>query len=137
MEIMLPSVLESIMRQPARPFSEGIAHPFSPTAIRLTTETRLLSVLESIIEVGNLSLKGCVGVSQLRTKLTTEIMLLSVLESIMRQPARPFSEGIAHPFSPTVIRLTTETRLLSVLESIIEVGNLSLKGCVGVKPTVN
>ncbi|MDR1269564.1 MAG: hypothetical protein LBK82_08570 [Planctomycetaceae bacterium] len=27
-------------------------------------------------------------------------MLLSVLESVMSQPARPFSEGIAHPFSP-------------------------------------
>ncbi|MDR1269667.1 MAG: hypothetical protein LBK82_09085 [Planctomycetaceae bacterium] len=27
---MLPSVLESVTTQPARPFSERIAHPFSP-----------------------------------------------------------------------------------------------------------
>jgi hypothetical protein len=47
--------------------------------------------------VGDLSLKGRVGVlADCELDGRRQMVLPSVLESIQHQPARPFSEGIAH-----------------------------------------
>ncbi|MDR1142443.1 MAG: hypothetical protein LBL62_12180 [Planctomycetaceae bacterium] len=55
--------------------------------------------MEFSLKVGDLSLKGRVGVLADSELEERRLMVLPfVLESMPRQPARPFSEGIAHLF---------------------------------------
>ncbi|MDR1141175.1 MAG: hypothetical protein LBL62_05740, partial [Planctomycetaceae bacterium] len=50
--------------------------------------------------MGNLSLKGCVGVlADSESEKRRQMELLSVLESMQTQPAQPPSGRIAHLFS--------------------------------------